>query len=234
MKKISTIIKSPFLGIWLICLCFLMSISLLLILSPEAVRLSTEENGIIETASALFYVLVALYILPLTLENKGLFGLSIPIVLLFAARELDLHKAFTTGSFLKLAYFERHFAYLDGEMIRIPTSEKIISALVILSIIALVSSFIILNYKSYFKALKVFFAPAITATISIFWMAYTKLWDIGPRVLRKDFGITLTDAQINYVGGFEEMIELFIPVIMFFAVLQYKLYLKNISSDISK
>src|SRR5690606_5600180 len=94
-------------AVGLVALCAVVSVLAWGVLSPEAVLRLMAETGPIEEITAALYFLVAAYVLVAGApQAEPSLALPLCIVLCgFGARELDLHKAFTGTSVLKVSFY---------------------------------------------------------------------------------------------------------------------------------
>lgn len=164
------------------------------LLPTGALRDIAAEQGWVQRGSALGYLLAAAAMLAGMRRLPPLFGLGAVLTMLLGARELDAHKAFTTNSMLKLPYYTRPTAQIDGAEVVIPLAEKLVAGGAVLVILALLVLFAIRNGPRLRAGLKARSPAAVSMLAFLVWLPVTKLWDSGPRVLRDGFGIDFTES----------------------------------------
>ena len=130
---------------------------------------------------------------------------------LLGARELDLHKAFTTDSVLTTRFFFRD---------HVPLTEKLVAGAVLAVLLV-----VVLRYLRHWRRLRdglVRRSPAaISVALAILMLPATKFLDAFGRLLT-GFGFEVT-FNIDAVGIVEESLEMAIPVVIALAVAQYAL-----------
>lgn len=173
-------------------------------LSPGWAKWMISEEGPIETLSIVAWLVLAVQF------ARASFRPSIkwPMALLFvgfAAREADLHKAFTTTGMLKLTYYTRSAA---------PMGEKLIAGTVALLFIALLlygayQFFRFLLAQSNWKT-----AAGRWVLLAGFLFFISKVLDRAPNVLLEEHGVHLTHWVGVYCSTLEEGLELLVPVML--------------------
>jgi len=131
-----------------------------------------------------------------------------PMALLFAAfaaREADLHKAFTTTGMMKITYYTRSAA---------PMSEKIIAGSVALVFIGLLlyGAWLFLRFEIFRSGWRSHAGRWLILAGSLFFIC--KFLDRLPNVLLVEHGIALPPMVDLYCSVFEEGWELLTPVIL--------------------
>src|SRR5690606_25527234 len=101
-----------------------------LVLSEPAFERFFSEEGPVETASMFFWLFAAVVVLVRVRPLRARTWAFALLYLAFAAREADLHKAFTADSMLKSAYYRR---------VPAPFEEKLIAGIVAIALIALLA-----------------------------------------------------------------------------------------------
>lgn len=204
-------LRRPYFGLFVAFVVSAVAILSAYPFSTERLNDLTRETGWIEVATAVLYLAAALTLLASWPSDRRFFLHSAFIVALLGARELDLHKAFTSDSVLSTRFFFRDQAGLQ---------EKVIAGLVLLVLVV-----IVLRYLRYWRRLRdglTLRSPAaISAALAIILLPATKSLDAFGRVA-KGFGFEIT-FDINVVGIVEESVELAIPAVVILAVAQYLL-----------
>jgi len=168
------------------------------------------ENGPFEVTSVILHLLVAGLGLYYWRKGYTIGGLLSFASLLMAAREADLHKAFTTFGLFKTRQ------YVDAS---VPLMEKIISLGVVLP---LLGAIVFLIYRSrkdighlYRQRHAAFFG---LMSLPIYLVALKEL-DGAPRMLRKA-GMALSEREGLISRSIEEVGETFIPLFVLIVLLQ--------------
>ena len=167
-----------------------------------------EENGPVETASVVTYLLVsvALLVAPpstgplLSIRRLGL--ALLPLAL--AARELDAHKALFSGSMTRSAF------YVDGT---IPLWERATAALLVLAVIAAVLVFLRALARDRLRS-----AWSRYTAAGVFLLALAKGTDGLGRKLG-DIGVSIGENAQILAAQFEETLELTGPCLFLIAAL---------------
>ncbi len=164
-----------------------------------------DEGGVVENATVLGYVLCVVYIIikgGLDYIKKYPYFVLIPI--LFALRELDFDKRFTTMGILKLKFY-----FSD----KVPLNEKIVGLLVIALLAYVVISIIKNHLKDFLINLKQGSPVAIGALLIFLAAGISKSVDgIGRKL--SSLGINISENFSNIALVVEEILELGIPILL--------------------
>jgi hypothetical protein len=174
-----------------------------LLLPAPTLKRVLSESGPFEVGALLMWLAaaaaLAVRIRPFTARTLAFTTL----MLLFAAREADLQKAFTAESISRLHYYRRVAA---------PLSEKLAAAAVALLFLALVA-------YAVFVCLR-FLARGGLKSRAGMWLALagvllvaTKLVDRTQAVLAGLFGIAVPPGSGQFMAAFEEGIEAVVPLL---------------------
>ena len=177
--------------------------------TAERLGALTRETGWIEVATATLYGVATLLLLALWRKDRRFFVHSAFVVALLWARELDLHKAFTSDSVLSTRFFFRDHAGV---------TEKVVAGLVLLVFAVIVIRYL-RNWRRLRDGLTLRSPAAISAALAILLLPATKSLDAFGRVA-KGLGFEIT-FDINAVGIVEESVELAIPAVVILAAAQY-------------
>ena len=130
----------------LVALCAAVAVLAWWLLAPEAVMRLMDESGPIEETTAVLYFLVAAYVLVAGVpQAEPSLPLPLCVVLCgFGARELDLHKAFTETSVLKLSF------YLGDA----PLAHKLVAAVVVLAVLASLLHLLVRHGRTVWRGLR--------------------------------------------------------------------------------
>jgi len=171
-----------------------------------------SEDGPFERMSIVLWALLGLLLLLHDARSPRVLALAV-LALLFAAREADLHKAFTDLSITKIAFYLR-----PG----IPLIQKFCGGLVLLGGVALVVLAARLFYRHVVRDQglrtplgQLLLLPAVLLPVS-------KIVDRFASQLYELFGIRLPQMVSHVVGAFEEGIEMALPVLFIVALLLYR------------
>lgn len=179
-----------------------------LTLSPPFFHWLFSEEGPIEKASIVFWIFAAIVVLVRTRPlgaNAWAFALLFAI---FAAREADLHRAFTADSMFKSAYY-RH----------VPASfaEKLVAGIVAIAIILLLVRvlWISIRFLWHERGWRTRCGAWLLAGLVL--LVFTKVLDRTPAVLADDFGIRISPLLKMYADAFEEGLEAVLPLMFAFS-----------------
>jgi len=175
------------------------------LLTPDTFRSMFSETGPFERLSLLAWIAAAAVVV-VRIRPFGLTAAAFTtLYLLFAAREADLHKAFTTRSISKLNY------YRDGT---IPFEERFLAAIVSVAILCLIGYAI-------FVVLRFLVARGGLRTRAGIWLAlggallvFGKALDRSAAVLTQIAGVVRPQWMIGLTDSFEEGLELATPVLL--------------------
>tara|TARA_R110001599_G_scaffold171353_1_gene362190 strand:+ start:192009 stop:192680 length:672 start_codon:yes stop_codon:yes gene_type:complete len=168
----------------------------------------TSEQGLFEVMSKFLWVVLAvLCVVKLGFRKWGI--LTALLSLIFAAREADLHKAFTADSIFKTNYYK-----MD-----IPFAEKFWGGLVgIACIIVLV--WVLFSCCVYLYRTKAWRQAWGRLTIlAIAMVFFTKVCDRLESVLYDDFQVQISQLQAVICNMFEEGFEMLLPILFAIALL---------------
>jgi len=176
-----------------------------------------EEDGVIESATALGYFLCIVFMiykgkLAYLKRHHDLFLL----IVFFMLRELDFDKKFTTIGLLKIQFFISN---------RVPLVEKTIGTIIVLSLVYVVFSVLYRYSKGFWFGLKNHSIVSIGALIVAIFLVVSKSLDGISRKL-SEFGIDIGDQASMHASAVEEILEFGIPIIL---ILTFSAYLKRIN-----
>ncbi|MFP4161398.1 MAG: hypothetical protein ACLFMW_07280 [Ectothiorhodospira sp.] len=178
-------------------------------LTGEARDLWLKEWGIVEVASALGYAAC----LALIAWRRHVIALWPFVVMIgfFMLRELDFDKQFTT-----MGIFKSRF-YISPE---VPLMEKLVGGAILLGLV-LTGILILRRYtRPLLSGLRTGSAVAWGGLLAFGGLVLAKSIDGLPRKLDA-IGIGITDQTARHAGGFEEVLELGIPLIILLALMAY-------------
>lgn len=199
-------------SIRLVLLVALVSLTSWLYLPARTTLRITLEDGPIENATVLFYYLamIVLWLFrPRALSRRSALAIHI-ILMALAARELDLHKALTGTSMLKLRFWEG----------MTPAPQWIEAFGLLLALFAVIAALIWRHWKEFRAALRRRDAWAVTLATFVATMVIAKLADRSLGVLRERFSFESADWLAALMQSIEEPFEMMLPVLIAIAVLQ--------------
>jgi hypothetical protein len=169
-----------------------------------------QESGPVETLSAVGYFLGFMLLLFQLIRHRKPAGWSLCVVLLcFCARELDMHKQFTTMSIFKSRF------YSSSE---VPMGEKGIGLLVIIALIVCLFHVLRTYFLPFVKGLRQRKACEWSVLFALALLAVSKSLDGLERKL-KPLGIVVDDACRNFSTVLEESLETAAPYLLIVAIM---------------
>ncbi len=178
----------------------------------DLARAVVQENGPVETLTAIFYIGTALWLFYMRLTDPSRKTIQAGIiVMLLGFRELDLHQEFTTMGILKSRY------YISPD---VPIVEKTISAIILILIVIITIKFIRTNFRSFIDGLKSGSAVAVHVAIGIGLMVFSKVWDGFAEPIRPLVRLFYNNPPVS-MHITEEMAELAIPIFFLLTAYHY-------------
>lgn len=203
----------PGLAVWLVLGVAMASAAIALIEPRSVVLRWMSEDGLVEQATAALYLMAAVLVwLQRTPAMAVRWTAALSLVLVaFAARELDLHKAFTTESVLKVSF------YLGDA----PLAAKMAALLVVLCVaaglICVVRRWVSLGWRRCIARRE---AVATTLVTLVLAMLVAKMLDRSINVLAEDFHWIAPLWLQSLVLSIEETLELTLPLLALLAIAQ--------------
>lgn len=199
-------------GISVVVMC-LVATPFLVETTSEATRdLFMSEGGVVETFSVLGYFACFFYVL-----YRGKFSFLRKFwyihatFILFAFRELDFHKKFTTMGIFKSKF------YLSPQ---VPVVEKFFASMVLM-LLLLIAYLIVKNHgKSFWQGIRERNFFALTLSLPILLLIVSKSIDGLARKL-SGLGIEVSHNIDRFASSVEEVFELGIPVMFLIAMVIY-------------
>lgn len=198
----------------LVALCVAVAVLAWAVLSPEAVLRLMAESGPVEAATAPLYFLAAIYVLVAgvpRIEPSPVLPLCI-VLCGFGARELDLHKAFTGTSVLKVSF------YLGPA----PLAHKLVALGVVGAVLGAVLHLLTRHGRRIWRGLRQGRPAAITVAVFAVTMVVAKIVDRSRMVLLEDFGIALGSSATALFIALEETLELGLPLLVLLGLLRHR------------
>lgn len=178
----------------------------------EIFRPLFSEAGPFEQMSVVLWVVLGIMLLLHTPHTRRVLALA-ALSLFFAAREADLHKAFTVMSIEKIKF------YLSPD---VPVMQKLIGGLVFLSAIALIIYLARLCWQFFFRQGGLRLPVGQVLALPVLMLPVSKVLDRFSNVLRETFGIVLPASVGQFIAAFEEGMEMALPVLFIVALLLYQ------------
>ena len=181
-------------------------------LPPDGVQLLMDEGGPFQRPTELLYFAVAIAI---ALLLWGRIGPAVWVALCvtfvaFGAREMDLHKHFTGASVLKLSFYSS----------AAPMQQRLVAAAFVIPILFAVGFLVFRFARSWWRALRRREPLATTVACFILTMIVSKMFDRSVSILEDDYGIVASASAHALVSALEEIMELSLPLIAAWGVLQ--------------
>ncbi|AXQ29240.1 hypothetical protein D0B54_11310 [Solimonas sp. K1W22B-7] len=171
-----------------------------------------SEKGPFEQMSIVLWLALGSVLLFHDFRSPKVLPLAL-LAFVFAAREADMHKAFTVMSIEKIKF------YLSPD---VPVMQKLIGGLVLLSVAGLVV-FLARQFYLFFVRRDGARTPVgQVLLLPVLMLPIAKVLDRGANVLKESFGIHLPATVGQFNAAFEEGMEMAIPVLFIVALLLYR------------
>ena len=162
-----------------------------------------SETGPFEVGALLAWIaaaaVLAVRIRPFTARTLAF----VTICLLCAAREADLHKAFTQESISRLSYYRKSAA---------PFAEKLIAGCVALLFVALLAYAALVTVRFLFRQGGLHSRSGFWLLLGAALLVFTKVVDRSAAVLAKFLMLTLPPVMQQVTAALEEGLEAAVPV----------------------
>lgn len=195
-------------------LALVFALGLWLTLEPATLKALTTEGGLVERPTELLYFALAAVMWWWRRPGDDLLGWAALCVVFvaFGAREMDLHKAWTGGSMLKLSFYLREA----------PLVQKLVSGAVVL-IVAAAGVFLVRRYaRKVWQEFRRGETVATTVAIFLVAMVVSKVFDRSINILIEDFGVITPASTGALVGAVEEILELSLPLVAAIGFVQHR------------
>ena len=200
-------------GLWvLLALASMLIVAVVLHGDPRWVDPLVSEEGPLEGAAALAWLLLA----PLVLWRGGrsLPAVSLALVCaVFGARELDLHKIVGGTSFLKTNFYR-------GDAVAL--QDKLIGGALALAVLAVVCYGLVVNVRAFLRrrAWRTSWGRIVVLAAAL--LVLSKLLDRTPAVLKDEWHAPLGWTASHLVTVHEEWLEAFVPIALAAAALRFR------------
>ncbi|TCP07563.1 hypothetical protein [Caldimonas thermodepolymerans] len=205
----------PYLSLWFSGAFLLIALLVWALLPAEQVMALVIEGGPIEMPSALLYFAAAIALWFMRRRSMPV-ALALALTVMFCAfgaRELDLHKAWSGASVLKVSYYLRP---------TVPLQHKLVALAVLLPVIASGFYLLLRWAKPVWQGLRARHPVAVTVVVFFATMAVAKVVDRSQNVLLEDYGIAFTASQEALRASVEEFLELGLGVLAFLGLWQHR------------
>lgn len=182
--------------------------------SPATVMQVIVEGGPVERFTEMAYLAVALAMWPLHRRTDAwttTLALSI-VMAAFGAREMDLHKAWTDISMLKLSFYAGNA----------PWMQKVVALLVLIPILIATVHLIRGHWRRVWMLVKAGHPVGITIATFLVTLVVSKCLDRAVNVLAEDYQVFVTFSTKALVSSFEEILEASLPVLAALGVVQQR------------
>lgn len=187
-------------------------IGFLMTAPPELADALVEENGLIESLSAMGWFVAAGFLLTTSALQRWQRGFAGAFLLLaFGLRELDFHKRFTTMGIIKIKFF------LSGD---VPITEKIIALLVLGFFLLMAWLFLRGRIGWFVQRLKDRAGPAVALAALVLLLGASKVLDRLPNAVR-EIGIPFPGGASEQLGIIEETVELGLPLMALLVIIHW-------------
>lgn len=212
----------PLLAPAIAVLVVLASIAFGLLATPAEVVAWTAEEGFIERSTVVMYFFAGLAVAGDREQLRPPVWIAAATLLAAAAgRELDWHKAFTGGSFLKLSYF-------IGPA---PLQHKLV-ALGVLACIGAAAAYLARRFaRTIWQGLRTRDGVAFTAATFLACLVVSKITDRSLTVLEQDWHLSFSAHARALQLAIEELMELELPALVLLGLVQLRLLRGNSSED---
>jgi len=212
-------------AISIVVLCVLFAVAVWWWLPHDALMRLTDEKGPVEQGSALLYFVAAAYVL-VDGVPQATPSLRLPLSIAlfgFGARELDLHKAFTDTSVLKVSF------YLGDA----PWAHKLLALAVVLSVLAALGTLLIRYTHRVWQGLRQGHPVSVTVAVFAVTVVVAKIFDRSRMVLLEDFGIDVGESLGDLLISLEETLELGLPLIVMVGPLRLRRRIQRAANTVS-
>ena len=181
-------------------------------LGPEIFIPLFSEQGPFEEMSIVLWVALGALLMFHDPRSPRVWALA-ALAFVFAAREADLHKAFTVMSISKSRF------YISPD---VPVMQKIIGGLVLLAVVALIIHLARVCWQYFFRQGGLRTPVGQVLVLPVLLLPISKVLDRLTNGLRESFGIIVPESLNQFIAAFEEGMEMAMPVLFIAALLLYQ------------
>ncbi|MBE0583731.1 MAG: hypothetical protein IH612_08175 [Desulfofustis sp.] len=179
------------------------------LLPAETGAALVREHGPVESATAFFYLLAALWLVYRSFQEQRGWNLTAAgLVVLLLLRELDFHARFTTMGVLKSRY------YLSPD---VPAGEKTVVSVLMILILVVAGRFVWRNLPLFIHGLRHRQAAPLAVAAAIGMAVISKMLDSLSRPIRHLLE-PLYHGSKTYLRVYEEVFEMTIPLFILLAI----------------
>lgn len=179
-----------------------------LVLSEPGFEHFFSEEGPIEIVSALLWIVAAAVVLVRARPLRRRAWAFALLYVVFAAREAELHRAFTADSMFKSSYYRRVAA---------PFEEKLVAGLVAIAIVTLLAYVIWVVVRFLWKERGWRTRSGAWLLAGMALLVFSKVLDRAPAVLAEDYDLVVGPLVKRYFSAFEEGLEAIVPLMLAFS-----------------
>lgn len=204
----------PYLSVQFVLLVIVLATATWAVVPFAPLMAFMAETGPIERGTAALYFLSALLLWGVPAPGLDLprrLALSLAM-LAFGARELDLHKAWTGMSVLKVSF------YLHDA----PLKQKLVALAVLLPVAAAFGYLVLAHLRLVIDGLRRRHPVAITVAVFFGTIVLSKLIDRSENVLLEDYGFQFPEWLSALRASLEETLELCLPLLLWIGLLQQR------------
>ncbi|WP_157264441.1 hypothetical protein [Azohydromonas aeria] len=209
------LIARPHAAFGLLLAAVALALAVWMLLPPAQAFALLAEGAPIELGTAALYFLLVPAVWAARQprdETRVLVLLSVAF-LVFGARELDLHKAWTGMSVLKVSF------YLHGA----PLHQKLVAAPLALGAVATLGYLLLRFWRPVLRRAVRRDPVALTIACFCFTMAVSKVFDRMVNIAIDDFGMSVPVTVDVLVSALEEIMELSLPLMALLGLAQHRL-----------
>jgi hypothetical protein len=196
----------------LTCITLLLLFLLYIFLDENNRNLFLKEGGLIESATNLgYFFCVALIVYQGRFAYIKRYYYIFLLIIFFMLRELDFDTRFTTTGIFKIRFFTST---------TVPLLEKIVGVMLMLLLIYIIVTIIHRHLKVFLLNLKKQDTISIGVLMTCVFLAVSAFCDGLDRKL-KGLGIAISHQTSLQATAVEEIVELGIPIIIFFTLSAY-------------
>ena len=212
-------LKQKYSVLYFVLLSILAALCASLFLDDDGFRRIMSEWGPVELSGIVFYVVLIVILVGSSRDDRPFFIHTALVLTIMTARELDFQIAFTSKNFLNKTFYRHGIGHEQ------------IGGIIAVGIIAL----IVLAYLRYLPAWMALLRSgkpyAFSIAAALVSIPLSILIDGAPRVLHKEMGFPMSTGTKHFFLSFEEVLEMCIPLMMLWALLQYRAENKILGPD---
>ncbi|WP_337878120.1 hypothetical protein [Caldimonas sp.] len=211
---LSVMARRPHAAVWLALVFLGLAHGVWLVLPAPLTMALMSERGPVEGLNAGLYVLGAVLIVAWRRpeDDWRLWTALVIVMLAFAAREMDWHRAFTGTSVLKFSFFLR-----DGQPVH-----RVVAALVLAPVAWACAHLCLQQGPRVLRGLRRRDPVAVTVLIFALTLVVAKTADHAPAILAESWGIVLSPSVRAWQTSVEEVMELALAFLVALGAWQHR------------